>query len=131
VINALGYWIAIYEIVWGVEPYFSLATPSITAEVAGEAPAANLEFARIPPAGSGPGVMFRATAPVPTRARVDLFDVGGRRVRTLHDGPLPQGETVLTWDGSLDGGAGAASGVYFAALETPLGRRVARVPVIR
>ena len=75
--------------------------------------------------------MFRATVPSATRGRVDLFDIGGRRVRTLHDGPLPQGETVITWDGDLEGGARAVSGVYFASLETPMGRRVTRVPVIR
>jgi beta-fructofuranosidase len=131
-INSIGYWIDFYEISWSATaPNFSFITPVITADVENEGAPKTLDFARIPPAGSGPGMMFRATLPAASNARVALYDVGGRRLRTLQDGPLPAGETVVAWDGALDGGGTAMSGVYFAALETPLGRRVARVPVIR
>ena len=40
--------------------------------------------------------------------RIALFDVLGRRVRTLHDGPLAAGEHAVEVDG-----AGLPSGVYF------------------
>jgi flagellar hook assembly protein FlgD len=75
--------------------------------------------------------MFTATLPAAGAARVELFDVSGRRVQTLHSGPLPAGESVLAWDGRLAGGAAAPAGVYFAALTADAGRRVARVPVTR
>ena len=47
------------------------------------------------------------------RAELSLFDVRGRRVRTLLDGEAPErGEVV--WDGRDDGGSEVASGSYFA-----------------
>ena len=126
--TATYYQIDFYEIAWNsTPPGFSFITPAITADVPGDPSHAGLALATIARAGTGPGVMFRATLPAASRARVDLFDVGGRRVRTLQDGALPEGESVIAWDGRLDGGASAPGGVYFAELSVPAGRRVARV----
>ncbi len=50
--------------------------------------------------------------------RLDVFDVTGRRVRTLVDGPLPPGEFEVAWDRRGDGGQRVAAGVYFARLVT-------------
>jgi hypothetical protein len=44
-----------------------------------------------------------------TPARVDLFDVAGRRVRTIWDGPLAGAELELAWDGRDEAGRGTAS----------------------
>jgi hypothetical protein len=73
--------------------------------------------------GSPLGPAFRIDMPAPGPGRLDLFDVGGRRLATLHDGPLPAGVTVVRL------GAAARNwspGVYFARVETALGRRTAR-----
>ncbi|MBD3222990.1 hypothetical protein GF314_17310 [bacterium] len=49
------------------------------------------------------------------RVRVDLYDVRGRRVARLHDGPLRgAGPHALSWDGRDDRGRALASGVYLA-----------------
>jgi hypothetical protein len=45
--------------------------------------------------------------------RLRIFDVGGRLVRTLVDGPLAPGRHRLTWDGRDDGGQRLVSGAYF------------------
>jgi hypothetical protein len=42
-----------------------------------------------------------------------IFDVAGRRVRTLVDSSPPVGRLSVTWDGRDDRGQGVASGVYF------------------
>lgn len=57
--------------------------------------------------------------PVPGQADVAVFDLGGRRVRTLHHGPLPAGAHTFDWDGRDESGARLAGGVYFyrAALD--------------
>ena len=45
-----------------------------------------------------------------------IYDVGGRRVRTLVSGTFPAGRHQATWDGLDDEGSALASGVYFARL---------------
>jgi hypothetical protein len=70
-------------------------------------------------------------------ARIEVFDVSGRRVRTLvADARWPRGERLLQWDGSDDNGRPAASGAYFvrASLRGPRGTEeqvTARVIVVR
>jgi hypothetical protein len=51
-------------------------------------------------------------------ARVDIYDVLGRRVRNLAQRELPAGVTVLAWDGRDQSGAQVQRGVYFARLVT-------------
>ena len=49
--------------------------------------------------------------------RLRIFDVRGRRVRTLIDGPAEAGEAVAIWRGRDDRGRSVADGVYFYQLE--------------
>ena len=50
-------------------------------------------------------------------ARLRVYDVAGRLVRTLVSGPVAEGPGLATWDGHDDSGAPAAAGVYFYRLE--------------
>ncbi len=51
----------------------------------------------------------------PDRATVTVYDVSGRRVRTIADRQLFRaGEHVLAWDGADDSGRAVPRGVYFA-----------------
>jgi hypothetical protein len=50
-------------------------------------------------------------------ARLAVFDVTGRRVRTLLDAPLAAGPHAVTWDGRDAAGRAVAAGVYFVRLE--------------
>ena len=50
----------------------------------------------------------------PCVARVEIFDLGGRRVRTLADGSFPRGTTDLVWDLSDGIGRRVPPGVYLA-----------------
>lgn len=56
-------------------------------------------------------VIIDMSAPAVVSAVV--FDVKGRRVATLWDGPLPAGTHDLVWDAGAGGDGGVASGVYF------------------
>lgn len=51
------------------------------------------------------------------RARLRLYDAGGRLVRVLVDGAVSAGPHSVPWDGRDDRGAPLAAGVYFARLE--------------
>lgn len=74
------------------------------------------------------GPAFRLDLPTATTARLDLFDVGGRRLGNLHDGPLQAGTNVIRLGAVA---RGWSSGVYFARVETPMGRRSTRFVISR
>jgi hypothetical protein len=59
------------------------------------------------------------TLPTHGMARLGVFDLKGRLVRTLVEGLMPAGIYTATWDGRDEHGVQLASGVYFARLETP------------
>ena len=50
------------------------------------------------------------------RAKLVVYDVQGRRVRTLVDGVLAAGPHVVTWDGTDDEARRVASGLYLYRL---------------
>lgn len=56
--------------------------------------------------------------PVAARGTAQIYDVAGRRIRTLFVGDLPAGPTVLRWDGREDSGVAAPGGIYFVRLRT-------------
>jgi len=64
------------------------------------------------------GTPFRLTidGPGSPDAALDLFDVRGRRLLTLHRGPLPAGSHELTWRGRDRAGRRLPAGVYLARL---------------
>lgn len=47
---------------------------------------------------------------------LEIYDVAGRCVRTLHAGSLSAGEHAFTWDGRNGQGVGVASGTYYARM---------------
>ncbi|NUO79739.1 T9SS type A sorting domain-containing protein, partial [candidate division KSB1 bacterium] len=51
------------------------------------------------------------------RATLAVYNILGRRVRTLVDGVQAAGEQRVTWDGRDDEGAAVTSGIYFYRLE--------------
>jgi flagellar hook assembly protein FlgD len=67
--------------------------------------------------------MTKIAFELPARADVDviIYNVAGREVRTLHSGVLSAGPHSLTWDGTMNDGSTAASGVYWYKLSTPDG----------
>jgi hypothetical protein len=54
----------------------------------------------------------------PGDVTLSIYSVGGRLIRRLVDGPLQPNTYLVDWDGLDDGGAKAASGVYFLRLDT-------------
>ncbi|MEZ5063465.1 MAG: FlgD immunoglobulin-like domain containing protein [bacterium] len=80
---------------------------------------------------------FRATTtlqydlPTASTCRVSIYDVKGRRVRVLHDGPAPAGTNRVDWNGRDDRGARVAAGVYFARVVTPGEERSVKLVRVR
>lgn len=63
-------------------------------------------------------VSLRFALPAAGWAKVSIFDVAGRRLRVLADGPRAAGSHDLTWNGAGADGVPAAPGVYFARVES-------------
>ncbi len=71
-------------------------------------------------AGANParaGMALRFALPAAGAVRLAIFDVQGRRVRTLADGRYDAGRYDVRWDGADESGARVAGGFYFARFE--------------
>ncbi len=77
------------------------------------------------------GAQLRFSIAARQRVHLALYDVGGRRVRTLQDGELEAGPHTFDWDGADGAGRSLASGIYFARMITPAGTRSIRLAVSR
>ncbi|MGH7732058.1 MAG: T9SS type A sorting domain-containing protein [Candidatus Eiseniibacteriota bacterium] len=89
-------------------------------------------FLRAPypnPTARGATVEFRI--PRPEYVRLSIVDVTGRAIRTLHDGMMPAGGHVLSWDGLTKARLEATPGVYLVSLRTSEGVRTRRIAVSR
>ena len=83
-------------------------------------------------AASTPYVTLRFHIPQSTTdTRLGVFDITGRLVRRLHDGPIKPGSHALFWDARDEVGAPVASGVYFVRLEAGARREMRRVVLVR
>lgn len=74
-----------------------------------------------------PSTVIEWYLPEAAPARVCIFDVSGRIVRTLFNGRCPAGKSSVVWDGRDDAGAEAAAGVYlcrFVSGEFEQGRKM-------
>ncbi len=64
-----------------------------------------------------PSTMIRFTVPKFQNISLIVYDLLGRKVRTLVNEERHAGEHRVTWDGTNDHGIGVASGVYFYQLK--------------
>jgi len=97
-----------------------------------------------PPVAANPRVL-RAAGPMPFGASMSfvvelpedgnvglaVYDGRGRRVRLLHDGPLPAGRRTMAWDGRDDRGADVPDGLYFVRATTARGVETMRAVRVR
>ena len=99
------------------------------------APVSALELRSVVPnpfhARAGSSVTVRFALPFTQRARMDIFDLDGRQVARLLDGPQPAGERIARWDGLTRSGRAALPGVYLVRLEAESGTRSTRLVLAR
>jgi choice-of-anchor C domain-containing protein len=111
------------------------AVDSVTVElmtVAGvdDGRAAEFALTSVAPNPTRTGSVIDYALPRATTARLSVFDLTGREVAVLADGPRGAGRYRATWDGR-DASGRAAPGLYFVRLSIP-GRQVSqRLVVLR
>ena len=81
---------------------------------------------------------FNAEALIPfeiadaqTSVELAVYDLLGRRVRTLFAGALPAGEHRYTWDGRSDNGLTTGSGSYFVELRQGERRQARKMTLLK
>jgi hypothetical protein len=67
------------------------------------------------PFRDGTAIAFQL--PQPERARLEIFDVAGRKVATVLERELPAGAHRVVWDGRDAAGNEVSAGIYFYRLE--------------
>jgi hypothetical protein len=65
-----------------------------------------------------PATSITLVVPAAAPVEVSVFDLTGRRIRSLFKGPLTQGTAQLRWNGTDDQGQPAASGVYLVSAKS-------------
>ena len=103
---------------------FSGTLSTSTADTPAEAQVFALRLAGPNPARET--VQLTASLPEAQAARVDVFDVLGRRVAVLHDGPLAAGAQTLALDAS-----GLSPGLYVARMTAGNASGSVRFTVVR
>ena len=96
-----------------------LAAPSVAVpeDGSGGRPWITKPLAAPNPGRHGTTIAFTVGGSAPAPVRVAVFDVLGRLVRTLWDGPAAPGACSLVWDGRNDAGMRVAAGTYMARVQ--------------
>jgi endonuclease I len=79
----------------------------------------------------GPVTRIPFAAPAGTRVRLSVYDVSGRLVATLVDGPAGAGPQEAVWDARDRDGTPASAGVYFYRFEAGERRETRRMVLLR
>jgi choice-of-anchor B domain-containing protein len=90
---------------------------------------ARLAFRAPQPNPAGGPVSLSLVVPRAGQVEVEVLDLAGRRVRTLHRGAAAAGVLTLRWDGADESGRSAPAGLYFARARC--GAAVASVRLVR
>ena len=100
----------------GPELLRSVGRKTLTARSSVEEEGASLSVEPTSPVlGSDASISFEL--PSAGEARLSLYDVSGRHVRDLVNGPMAMGSHVVSWDGRDGRGVTVANGIYFSRLE--------------
>ncbi|HKK21567.1 MAG TPA: C25 family cysteine peptidase [candidate division Zixibacteria bacterium] len=77
----------------------------------------DFELAQNYPNPFNPSTTIGFSLPARSKVVLEVFDVLGRRVRTLADGNYTSGRHEVVWDGETDSGSKVSSGIYFYRLQ--------------
>jgi len=118
------YWLGVRSCS-GLEGVLGPIRASATAAVVVAAP--GLEVLSNPARGV---IRFRITLGADMPARIDVFDLAGRRIATPYAGRGRAGSSSVAWNLARDGGARVEPGIYFARLEAAGRTLLRRVAVL-
>lgn len=95
-----------------------------------DVPGSRVALGQAYPVPATAGVTIPYSLDTAGRARLVVYDLLGRAVRVLHDGPLDAGDGATVWDGRDARGRPVASGTYLVRLVASTSTATARVTVL-
>jgi hypothetical protein len=105
--------------------------PAQCAVVAGlAAPVSTMRIQAFPNPTTG-ATSFRFATARPGGVQAEIYDVRGRRVRSLATPSAATGAQEIRWDGRDDAGRTAPAGIYFARVRTADGESATRFVILR
>ncbi len=117
--------------IWTGPVYVTYGPGGPTTDVGDDTPGATLAMSASPNPMMGRVTASFALPTAVSRGQVIVYDAGGRRVRTLVDGPMAAGGHQVAWTGLNDNGSAVHSGVYFIRLVTGGHSAVRKILLIR
>ncbi|HUI11625.1 MAG TPA: T9SS type A sorting domain-containing protein [Bacteroidota bacterium] len=110
-----------------------IGTDAFAAKESGGIPLQPVSFAleQNYPNPFNPSTTIRYSLEKKSDVLLEVYNTLGQRVRTLVDAAQATGQYAVTWDGTTDGGAHVASGVYFYRLRTGEFTAVRKLAMIR
>lgn len=112
-------------------PPFQIVFDGDSGPIASVPPAAaGLALAPAWPNPAGGEVRFTVTLERAGSLDVDVYDVGGRRMRTLFAGEVQAGSRELRWDLRDDAGARVGAGIYWLSARSQGGLQARRVAIL-
>ena len=122
--------IAFTRIVWNGTD-FTLAAPSVTAVDEVRSPTRDVTLSPAAAGARAREVTFLIETPEALAAKLEVFDLQGRRTAKPFDGMLARGRTTVTWSLRTRDGEPVTNGVYFARLSYAGGHRTLQLAVTR
>lgn len=93
--------------------------------------AADAIAARAHPNPATGGARISFVLPTAGTAEVSVYDLTGRRIRTVASGAMAAGLQGVRWDGEDDRGRAAPAGVYFCRVRSAAGTAVDKIMLVR
>ena len=78
-----------------------------------------------------PSVNIAFNLPYAQDCTIEIFNIRGQRVSTLHKGSLKAGNHQLQWHGKDHNNRNVASGIYFARIKTPNSNRSIKMMLMK
>ncbi len=111
----------------GIRPYwFAIGTRPTSIEEKRAEIAGQFQLYQNYPNPFNPSTTIRYRLPVSAKVKLMVYDINGKKIKTLLVGEEPAGEHRINWDGTNDQGQPIASGIYIYRLEakSPNGSRM-------
>ena len=112
-------------------PGVPVGTFTFTLQAVSAVPPATTLDLRIWPNPFNPRTTIAWELPTDGPVLVEIFDLAGRRVRVLKDGPAPAGGGAVVWDGRDGTGRLSSAAAYFVTVRSEAGRARRTVTLLK